>query len=318
MQCEGRRLFLKSAGAALVSMSFPGQGRSGGQAPPAGKRDFHKVAISVDMEGISGVVSEQEVTFGTEEFHRARKWLVADVNAAIEGALDGGATYIEVHDTHGANKRHIPYDELHPAAHLVKGGNLFFWEYDALDASFGAAFMIGMHAGPLAPGILSHYFTSQIRAIRFNAQPVTESHMTAALAAYFGIPTVLVTGDDQVCSVMREWSKGQMETVVTKRALARNSGIVAPLARTRQQIRAAAQRALRQAPQVTPLGFQKPLEVTVDLATAEEAKSVALMPGVERSGDTAVTFTATNALEAHKTLIAALLILTSAVNLARP
>jgi len=106
--------------------------------------------------------------------------------------------------------------------------------------------------------------------------------------------------------------------VVTKRALASNSAVVAPLASTRQQIRQAAKRALEKASHMNPLGFQEPLAVSVELSTAEEAKSVALMPGIKRSGDYGITFTATNVLEAHKTLIAALLILTSPVNLARP
>ena len=257
MYFEGRRSFLKLS---LSSLAVGGLWRAErGWGLEESRRDFKKVAISVDMEGVSGVVSSEEVTFGTEEFLSARRWLVSDVNAAVEGALDAGATYVEVHDTHGANKRHIPYEELHPTAHLVKGGNLFFWEYGALDSSFGAAFMIGMHSGPLASGILSHYFTSKIREIRFNGRPVTESHMTAALAGQFGIPTVLVTGDDKVCDVMCEWSEGRMETVVTKRALAWNSGIVAPLARTRSEIRLAAKRALTKAPGARPLGFKEPL-----------------------------------------------------------
>ena len=307
---KDRRCFLKLLLSSLTAVSLHVNTAGRAQQPPSG-RDYRKVAISVDMEGISGVVSEQEVTFGTDEFQLARKWLVSDVNAAIEGALEAGATYIEIHDTHGANKRHIPYDALHPAARLVKGGNLFFWEYDALDPTFGAAFMIGMHAGPLARGVLSHYFTSQIRRIAVNGRPVTESHMTAALAAHFGIPTVLVSGDDRACSIMREWSHQQMETVVTKRALARNSAIVTSLEHTREEIRAAANRALRKAPKATPLGFKEPLSVALELATSEDAKSVALMPAVERSGDRGVEFAAANALEAHKILIAALLILTS-------
>lgn len=276
------------------------------RASESAKRDFARVAVSVDAEGISGVVSMKEVTFGTKEFEVARQWMVSDVNAAVEGAVAAGATHIEVHDTHGGDKRSIPYEELHPSAYLVRGGSIYFWEYDALDSSFGAALLIGMHAGPLGPGILSHYFTPQIRDIRFNGQRVTEAHMTVALAAHFGIRTVLVTGDDRVCAMMRDWSNGQIETVETKRALGWDSAIVAPLSRNRERIREGAERAMKKAPDVALLGFEEPMSVALELTTAEQARNVSLMPGVTRAGDRNVHFSADNVLEAHRTLIAAL------------
>lgn len=313
MNSPDRRGFLSGV---LSSLALTGLGaRARSQPSQSAKRDFRKVAISVDGEGISGVVNRAELNFDSPEFKEARQWMVSDVNAAVEGALQAGATHIEVHDTEGGIKRSIPYEALNQSAYLVKGGNLYFWEYDALDSSFGAAFLIGMHAGPLKPGIMSHYFTPQIRDIRFNGEPVTESHMTVALAAHFGIPTVLVTGDDQVCSVLREWSKGQIETVETKRALAWSSGIVAPLSYNHERIREAASRALKKAPDVALLGFKEPVSVALELGTAEEAKSLSLMPGVRRVGRTGVEFSANNILEAHKTLIAALMILASRLGL---
>jgi len=282
-------------------------------------RDARRVAISVDMEGISGVVSRAEDSPGSGEYAQAQKWLVSDVNAAVQGAVDAGATYIEVHDTHGGNKRNVPFGELHSAAHLVRGGNLFFWEYDTLDSAFGAAFMIGMHTGPLEPGVRSHYFsTEKIRGIRVNGQPVTEGHMTVALASHFGIPTVLVSGDDRICQRMQEWSNGQIEAVVTKRALERNSAITVPLERTRQEIRAAASKALKKAPGARLLGFEKPMTVEVDFHWPEDSKSVSLIPTVSRLGHTGVRFVAADALQAHKTLIAALMIVSSPASLGRP
>ena len=315
MKAWNRRSFL---GSALASAALGGLTRRSALGLPAQARDYSKVAISVDMEGISGIVSSRERLLDAPEFAAARKWLVSDVNAAVEGALDAGATRITVHDTHGSEKRNIPYDELHPAANLIRGGNQFFWEYDALDSSYGAAFMIGMHAGPLVPALASHYFTSSIRGIRVNGRPIAESHMTAALAAHFGIPTVLVTGDQFVCRMMREWSGGEMVTVQIADSLARNSAITMPLEKTRKLIRAGAREALGKAPETKPLAFDKPLRVELDLAYPEEAKSIALMPTVEQTEDLSIAFTAKDALEAHKTLIAALLILTSPVNLARP
>ncbi len=315
MNISNRRSFF---GSALAAAALGGLARRSAAALPAPERDYTKVAISVDMEGISGIVGGTERQLGGPEFAAARRWLVSDVNAAIEGAVDAGATHITVHDTHGSEKRNIPYDELHPAANLIRGGNQFFWEYDALDSSYGAAFMIGMHAGPLAPALASHYFTASIRGIRVNSMPIAESHMTAALAAGFGIPTVLATGDEFVGRLMREWSNGEMVTVQTTDSLARNSAITMPLEKTHKLIRAGAREALQKAPHVKPLAFEEPLRVELDLAFPEEAKSIALMPTVEQTDDLSIAFTAADTLEAHKTLIAALLILTSPVNLARP
>src|ERR1017187_7451845 len=107
---------------------FPGSG-SACLAQPLGahrKRDDPKLAMSVDMEGVSGIAGADETVFGKDEYNTARKWLLSDVNACVEGACDGGATYVEVHDTHGWNKRNIPYGDLDQRAYLVKGGNLFF------------------------------------------------------------------------------------------------------------------------------------------------------------------------------------------------
>ena len=303
-----RRAFFRIASAAFAAPALVRGGQGG---VVAAARDWRRVAISVDMEGASGVVAEEETNQTTEEYRTARRWLVSDVNASVEGALDAGATYIEVHDTHNLNKRNIPFEDLHPKAHLVRGGNTYFWNYDTLDTSFGAAFLVGMHAGPLQPGILSHYFSLQFREVRINNQPITESHMTVALASHFGIPSVMVTGDDQICNVVRDWSKGQIETVVTKRALSWRSGIVASLADTHERIRATAAHALKRAPDTPLLGFTEPMNVQVELTTAEQAKLVAMMPGVKYDGVRTVLFNAANALEAHKTLIAAVLMLLS-------
>jgi D-amino peptidase len=303
-----RRTFFRLASAALAAPALVHGGQGGAV---AGARDWRRVAISVDMEGATGVVAEEETNQTTEEYRAARRWMLSDVNAAVEGALDAGATYIEVHDTHNISKRNIPFEDLHPKAHLVRGGNTYFWNYDALDSSFGAALLVGMHAGPLQPGILSHYFSLQFREVRINNQPVTESHMTVALASHFGVPSVMVTGDDQICNVVRDWSKGQIETVVTKRALSWRSAVVASLADTHERIRATAARALKRAPDAPLLRFTEPMSVQVELNTAEQAKLFALIPTVKYDGVRTVVFTSANALEAHKTLVAAVLMLLS-------
>jgi D-amino peptidase len=277
------------------------------------KGDPAKVAISVDMEGISGVAGADETEFGKDEYNAARKWMLSDVNACVEGACDGGATYVQIHDTHGGNKRNLPYGELDPRAYLVKGGNLFFWNYDALDSSFGAAMLIGMHAGPLQQGVLAHYFTEQMREIRFNGLPVTESHVTIGLAAALGIPTVLVSGDDRVCDAIRDWSHGQIETVVTKHALGWNSAIMAPLSETHARIRAAANESLKKAPSTPLLRFKEPVEVAMELSIPEQAQYIAMIPTVRRVGERGVAFTADTILAAHKLLIVALMILASPI-----
>jgi D-amino peptidase len=251
----------------------------------------------------------------TPDYLAARQWLTGDVNAAVEGAAEAGATAFVLHDTHGLNYRNVCLDDLHPAVEIVRGMPVIFFEYEDLDESYDAAFLIGMHARAGENGVISHVLDwPLLREVRINGAPVGESEITAALAGTFGVSTVLITGDDIVCAEMSAWTGGQIETAVVKKALSRYATRCLPLAAARQRIREAAFRAVKRAPGIEPSRYEPPITLEVDLSDRQIAWYTSWMPDVERRGPTTVSFTADDFLSVYKALLAMFWIATSTLN----
>jgi D-amino peptidase len=164
-----------------------------------------KILISADIEGASGIVTSRDCGFSsnpagdpqsTPDYLNARSWLTADINAAVEGAIQAGATEFVLHDSHGLDYRNVNLNELNPSVEVITGMPIIFYEYEDLDTSYDAAFMIAMHDRAGQSGIISHVLDwPLIREVRINGLPVGESHLTAALAGIHNVPTVLITGE---------------------------------------------------------------------------------------------------------------------------
>jgi len=173
-----------------------------------------KVLISADMEGTCGVVSWVQVTppeyGGSEptaagEYERARARMSREVNAAIEGALAGGAEEVIVNDSHDGMRNLLP-DELHPSCRFVSGSDKPLGMVQGVDlAGVGAVFYTGYHAKagtPAAP--LAHTWTGWVQDVRFDGRSTGEFGINAAVAGHFGVPVTLVTGDDKAVAQTRD------------------------------------------------------------------------------------------------------------------
>jgi len=173
-----------------------------------------KVLISADMEGTCGVVSWVQVTppeyGGTEptaagEYERARARMTREVNAAIEGALAGGAEEVIVNDSHDGMRNLLP-EELHPGCRFVSGSDKPLGMVQGVDlAGVGAVFYTGYHAKagtPAAP--LAHTWTGWVQDVRFDGRSTGEFGINAAVAGHFGVPVTLVTGDDKAVAQTRD------------------------------------------------------------------------------------------------------------------
>ena len=259
-----------------------------------------KIFISVDMEGVAGVTHGDHVKMEGGEYETARKWMTAEANAAIEGALQAGADEIVVADGHGYMRNLLP-DELHEAATLVRGVPRPLLQMEGLDHSFVAIFLIGYHAqAGHATGILAHTFLGRtVYEIRLNEQPVNEAIFNAALAGQFGVPVVLLAGDDALAAEVEPrlpWA----ERVVTKWAIstfsARN---LAPKA-SQRLIQAAAKRALERLPDMQPLKLTEPIRLEVLFLKPIYAHLAADIPGAERVNGTTVAYTGADMLEINR------------------
>jgi D-amino peptidase len=259
-----------------------------------------KVYISVDMEGITGISSLKQISSTAPEWGLARLWMTEDVNAAVAGALEGGASEVVVRDAHGPAINILP-DRLHPAARLVTGWSPFLDMLQCLDASFAVAFFVGYHPGPpAAGGVLSHtYSMALIREVTINGVSAGESLINALQAGVFGVPVGLVTGEkglrDEIAPVL-----DSALFVQTKTGFGWQSAMLKPMAECREQIRVAASAAVKRCLQ--GVGFpvyrpELPVQARLDYHRAEACLASRLVPGVETIDTRSIWLTADTAEE---------------------
>lgn len=250
-----------------------------------------KIYISSDMEGVSGVVHSEQIDPAQAEYQRARKWMLAEVNAAIEGALAAGAKQVLVNDSHW-NMRNLMIEDLNPAATLLSGTPKPYSMMTGIDAGFDAVFLMGYHArAGSAFANLDHTYVgpNSVQNVWVNGIEVGEYGLNAALAGYFGVPVVLVTGDQTVCAQAKELLGDDLETVAVKEAVGRVAAKNMHPTRAQEMIRAAAERALKQ--KRAPFTFKPPITLRLALARSTQAECCALMPNVKRVAPRVIEFT---------------------------
>jgi D-amino peptidase len=211
-----------------------------------------RVYISVDMEGISGINGDDQTSSGAAEYGRARKLMAEDANAAIRGAFDGGATDVLVNDSHGGQRNLLPED-LDPRARLISHSFKRYGMMEGLDDTFDAALFVGYHAKADAPrGLFAHTGSGVLRDLQINGRSVGEGGMNAALAAWYGVPVVMVSGDDVAVAEVKESVPG-VRGVVVKRAINVRAVELQPLAEARKRIQAAASEGVSSAKKSAPV-----------------------------------------------------------------
>ena len=153
----------------------------------AGAQTGKKVFISVDMEGIAGVVSGDQLGPQSFEYAAFRELMTQEANAAIAAAREAGATQFVVADSHGNFENLLP-DKLPPDVELVRGGPRPMGMVQGLDAGFDGAIFVGYHASMVNPtGVRAHSFSSaNLADVRVNGVSVTEGSWNAAIAAHSG------------------------------------------------------------------------------------------------------------------------------------
>jgi D-amino peptidase len=276
------------------------------------RREAMKIVVSADMEGATGVTWPADVKPGTEQWQRFRAMLTSDVNATVAGLYDAGATAVVVNEAH-ATMRNLLLEKLDPRAVMITGrhkdlGMLEGVQYGDVD---GVAF-VGYHAGAGAEGVLAHtYLPNSITGVRVNGEPASEGRMNALVSEQFGVPVILVTGDDRTCADAAMYAP-QAQTAAVKQCVTRYSALCPPPEVTAAAIRPAAAKAMALAgrgpvgrARVEPAsragypaaGPQAKFQVEVEVDAAQLAQAAAIIPAVTRTGDRTVTYTSGSALE---------------------
>jgi D-amino peptidase len=248
-----------------------------------------KVLISADMEGATGVTWPADVQPGTEQWQRCRRMFTGDVNAAIAGLYDGGATGVLVNEAH-ATMRNLLLEELDERATMLTGRHKELSMVEGIDDPdvAGIAFL-GYHAGAGTEGVLAHtYLANSITGVWANGKPASEGRLNALLAAELGVPVVLVTGDDRTCSDAAGYAPSA-QAVAVKQCVTRYSAVCSPPAVTAAAIRQAARRAAALAGRQQPVR-EPEYRVDVEVDAAQLAQAASLVPGVQRTGERTIAY----------------------------
>ncbi|MCL4425470.1 MAG: M55 family metallopeptidase [Firmicutes bacterium] len=260
-----------------------------------------RIFISADLEGVSGVVHSEQTSRDGKEHQRARQLMTGEVNAAIEGALHGGATEVVVNDSHGTMRNLIPED-LHAAAQLITGSPKQLSMMEGIDDTFNAVFFVGYHARMTSPGVLSHtYFGRVVYRLKLNGIEVGETGLNAAIAGHYNVPVVLVTGDNVVVQEAQSLL-GPIQGVVVKTALTRYAARGLHPTRAREAISRGAGEALKIIGSIPPYRLVRPIEIELKFINSGMADVAELVPGVRRLDGVTTRFIADDMLEGFKAM----------------
>jgi D-amino peptidase len=248
-----------------------------------------RVHVISDMEGVAGIVKWQQTTGGEKLYDEGRVLYTEEINAAVRGALDAGATEIVVMDCHGAGGAYdfnslLP-DLLHPHCEYVVQEE--WTEYTGfLESGCDAALFVGMHAmAGTTDGVLSHTVSGQAwQNLRFNGTLVGETGINAALCGHWGVPVVLVTGDRAVCLEGRELLGDGLTTVEVKQGLGRFSARMHTPSRARELIEEGARKALSNLSAVAPYDPGRPCEIEIDFTSPDRLQEYVNRKGVDVTG----------------------------------
>ena len=259
-----------------------------------------RVLISADMEGATGVTWPADVQPGTEQWQRCRRMFTSDVNAAIAGFLDAGAGEVLVNEAH-ATMRNLLLEELDRRAVLLTGRHKELSMVEGIqDPAVDAVAFLGYHAAAGQEGVLAHtYLANSITGVRINGETGSEGRLNACVAAEYGVPVVLVTGDDRTCADAAGYAP-QALTVAVKDCVSRYAAVCRPPQETAAAITAAAAQAAKLAGRRQPAPPDGPggggeagrdgytVEIEVDAALL--AQAAAIVPTVRRTGDRTVVY----------------------------
>jgi D-amino peptidase len=265
-----------------------------------------KVFLSSDMEGTAGVVDWQQCVGDGPEAAAGRALLLAEVNAAIEGAVAGGATEIVVNDSH-STMRNLPADALAGGASYISGSHKPLYMMQGLDGSFDAVMFVSYHGSVGAPAGLSHTYNPRaVIEARLGGVVTGEAGINALVAAHYGVPVVLVTGDRCACEETAALIPG-VHAAVVKEHVSRLAAHSLHPARACALIRETAQRAIEGAAGASPPPVgSATLEISV--RTTDIAEAAAWVRGVERTGPRELRFDGEDPLAVYRSFCAAILL----------
>ncbi|MFI2288045.1 M55 family metallopeptidase [Streptomyces niveus] len=271
-----------------------------------------KILISADMEGATGVTWPADVLPGTPQWERCRTLFTSDVNAAVLGFLDGGADEVLINEAHWS-MRNLLLEELDGRAQLLTGRHKSLSMVEGVQHGDvdGIAF-VGYHTGAGTEGVLAHtYLANSITGVWLGGERASEGLLNAHVVAEYGVPVVLVTGDDLTCRDADGYAPAARKVAV-KDHVSRYAAVCRTPARTAADIRAAAQEATALAVRYEPV-VGGPFTVELEFDAEHLCGAATVVPGVVRDGERRVAYTSETMYEGIRTFKAVTTIVSAAV-----
>jgi D-amino peptidase len=262
-----------------------------------------KVYISADMEGVAGVVTGEQLGPDGFEYQRFREFMTAEVLAAIAGAREAGAGEIVVSDSHG-NGQNLLIERLPPDVTVIRSWPRPLQMMEGIDSTFDAAIFIGYHASTTNPqGVRAHTISSaRLAAVLLNGTPMPEAGINAAIAGHFGVPVVMVSGDDATIAETRRII-GEVEGAVVKRALGFHAAATMTPEAAQGLIRERVKTALSRRASIRPYVLRAPIRLDVTFKNYQPAQVLAYLPIVEQTSAHSIRYTARTMIEISKFLV---------------
>jgi D-amino peptidase len=259
-----------------------------------------KVHISVDMEGVVGTVTGDQLGPTGFEYGRFREFMTREALAAVEAAKAAGATEIVVADSHG-NGENLLIEQFPADVRIIRSWPRRLGMVAGVDDAVDAAIFIGYHAGTNnATGVRAHTFSSaNLTRVALNGTNVTEGSWNAAIAGHFGVPVVMMSGDDAAIAEVRK-VVGNIEAAETKRTLGFHSASTLTPQASYDLIRERVRAALSRLGDFKPLTIAGPITVDVSFKNYLPAEVLAYLPMFERTDSHSIRFRAKDMAEASR------------------
>jgi len=261
-----------------------------------------KIYISADMEGVVGVVTNEQLGPQGFEYARFREFMTQEVNAAIEGALAAGATQIVVSDSHG-NGQNLLIEKLHKDVTLVRAWPRPLMMMQGIDETFAGAVFIGYHTGTTnSQGVRAHTMSSaRLADVQLKGVSVSEAGINAAIAGHFNVPVIAVSGDDAVVKETQALL-GDVEGAVVKWASGFHSARTIMPDASYQIIRDKVTKAVRRIKDFKPYKLSGPIQVDVRFKNYRPSEVLSYLSIVQRTDAHSIRFTGKDMIEVSKFL----------------
>ena len=259
-----------------------------------------KMYISVDMEGLTGVVTADQLSPAGFEYQKFREVMTDETNAAIQAARDNGATEFVISDSHG-NAENLLIDRLPEDVTIVRGFPRPYTMMQGLDSTFAGAILIGYHASTSSPaGVRAHTFSSaRLTEVRLNGRQISEAAFAGAFAGRFGVPVIMVSGDDAAVAEAKA-ALGDIEGAVVKWSYGFHSARTMTPAAGRKVVGERVAAAMKRLRSMRPMVLTQPITVDVHFKSYRPAEVLAYLPVVERTDSHGVRYVGKDMLDAAR------------------